>query len=119
MTKRSDEGVNPGLGWVDAETVRFDSDRMPENYKIPHMGWNYVTPQKKVALFDFLPEASRFYFVHSYAATAPVGQYQAWSEYGEPFLAAVEDGALTATQFHPEKSGKAGLKLIANWSNSL
>ena len=51
--------------------------------------------------------------------TAPVGQYQAWSEYGEPFLAAVEDGALTATQFHPEKSGNAGLKLIANWSKSL
>jgi glutamine amidotransferase len=57
MTKRSDEGVNTGLGWVDAETVRFDSARMPENYKIPHMGWNYVTPNKQVALFEFLPEA--------------------------------------------------------------
>ena len=49
--------VDPGLSWVDDETVKFESDSMPENYKIPHMGWNYVTPQKKLALFAFLPKA--------------------------------------------------------------
>jgi glutamine amidotransferase len=85
---------------------------------LPHMGWNTVSTTPGSIIFNGV-ENERFYFVHSYAATAPVGQYQAWSEYGEPFLAAVEDGPLTATQFHPEKSGTAGLKLIANWSKSL
>ncbi|MSX51412.1 MAG: imidazole glycerol phosphate synthase subunit HisH, partial [Actinobacteria bacterium] len=59
------------------------------------------------------------YFVHSYAATRSVGKLQAWSEYGQRFLAAVEDGPITATQFHPEKSGSAGLRLIKNWTDSL
>jgi glutamine amidotransferase len=85
---------------------------------LPHMGWNTVSTTPGSTIFAGVENES-FYFVHSYAATAPVGQYQAWSEYGEPFLAAVEDGALTATQFHPEKSGNAGLKLISNWSNNL
>lgn len=85
---------------------------------LPHMGWNTVSTTPGSKIFEGVENES-FYFVHSYAASAPVGQYQAWSEYGEPFLAAVEDGALTATQFHPEKSGKAGLKLISNWSKSL
>ena len=85
---------------------------------LPHMGWNTVSTTPGSTIFAGVENES-FYFVHSYAATAPVGQYQAWSEYGEPFLAAVEDGALTATQFHPEKSGNAGLKLISNWSKSL
>ena len=85
---------------------------------LPHMGWNNVSTTPGSTIFAGVENES-FYFVHSYAATAPVGQYQAWSEYGEPFLAAVEDGALTATQFHPEKSGTAGLKLISNWSKSL
>ena len=85
---------------------------------LPHMGWNTVSTTPGSTIFAGVENES-FYFVHSYAATAPVGQYQAWSEYGEPFLAAVEDGALTATQFHPEKSGNAGLKLISNWSKNL
>lgn len=85
---------------------------------LPHMGWNTVSTTPGSKIFEGVENES-FYFVHSYAASAPVGQYQAWSEYGEPFLAAVEDGALTATQFHPEKSGKAGLKLISNWSKCL
>jgi glutamine amidotransferase len=64
-------------------------------------------------------ENESFYFVHSYAAKKSVGSVQAWTTYGEKFLAAVEDGPLCATQFHPEKSGKAGLSLIANWSADL
>jgi glutamine amidotransferase len=85
---------------------------------LPHMGWNTVSTTPGSTIFAGVENES-FYFVHSDEATAPGGQYQAWSEYGEPFLAAVEDGALTATQFHPEKSGAAGLKLISNWSKSL
>ena len=107
-----EHGKHSGVGIWNATVEKLASPILP------HMGWNTVSTTPGSAIFDGV-ENERFYFVHSYAATAPVGQYQAWSEYGEPFLAAVEDGALTATQFHPEKSGTAGLKLIANWSKSL
>ncbi|HEX7404524.1 MAG TPA: imidazole glycerol phosphate synthase subunit HisH [Candidatus Nanopelagicaceae bacterium] len=85
---------------------------------LPHMGWNTVDADRKSTLFQGIEDQS-FYFVHSYAATQPVGRLQAWTEYGEKFLAAVEDGPVSATQFHPEKSGKAGLRLIKNWVESL
>lgn len=89
---------------------------------LPHMGWNTVTPPAGSRLFKGV-EAERFYFVHSYAAKdLPIdAQPQfappliAWAEHGERFVAAVENGPLTATQFHPEKSGEAGLALLRNW----
>ena len=85
---------------------------------LPHMGWNTVEITGATQLFKGV-ERESFYFVHSFAAKEPVGTSQAWSTHGEKFLAAVEDGALSATQFHPEKSGQAGLTLIANWSATL
>ena len=81
---------------------------------LPHMGWNTVSVIGNSNLFSGLTDQS-FYFVHSYAAKAPVGIAQAWTTHGEKFLGAVEDGAICATQFHPEKSGDAGLALIKNW----
>ena len=81
---------------------------------LPHMGWNTVSITGDSNLFRGLTDQS-FYFVHSYAAKAPVGISQAWTTHGEKFLSAVEDGAICATQFHPEKSGDAGLALIKNW----
>lgn len=81
---------------------------------LPHMGWNTVSINGDSNLFSGLTDQS-FYFVHSYAAKAPVGISQAWTTHGEKFLSAVEDGAICATQFHPEKSGDAGLELIKNW----
>lgn len=93
---------------------------------LPHMGWSTVEPDGDSSLFSDI-EGERFYFVHSYAAK----QWQldirppfipaslAWSEHGERFLAAVENGPLSATQFHPEKSGPAGLKLLSNWIETL
>jgi len=81
---------------------------------LPHMGWNTVSITGNSNLFKGLTDQS-FYFVHSYAAKAPVGLAQAWTTHGEKFLSAVEDGAICATQFHPEKSGDAGLALIKNW----
>ena len=81
---------------------------------LPHMGWNTVSINGDSNLFSGLTDQS-FYFVHSYAAKAPVGISQAWTTHGEKFLSAVEDGAICATQFHPEKSGDAGLALIKNW----
>ena len=81
---------------------------------LPHMGWNTVAVTGPSQLFRGIADQS-FYFVHSYAAKSSVGSAQAWTTNGEKFLSAVEDGAICATQFHPEKSGDAGLELIKNW----
>ncbi|HEX8092220.1 imidazole glycerol phosphate synthase subunit HisH [Jatrophihabitans sp.] len=89
---------------------------------IPHMGWNTVRPPAGSVLFDGVGEDTRFYFVHSYAVHPGAGQgrYAATlAEHGEDFVAAVEAGPLSATQFHPEKSGDAGAQLLANWLGSL
>ena len=85
---------------------------------LPHMGWNTVDAPIASTLFSGIANES-FYFVHSYAAKSPAGKMQTWTTYGERFLAAVEDGYVSATQFHPEKSGEVGLALIKNWSKSL
>jgi glutamine amidotransferase len=93
---------------------------------LPHMGWNTVTVPERSRLFAGV-EHERFYFVHSYAVRSwvlPPGERIApplvtWAEHGEPFVAAVENGPLVATQFHPEKSGDAGAALLANWVRSL
>ena len=93
---------------------------------LPHMGWNTVDAPADSVLFKGVAD-KRFYFVHSYAATEwsldvipPFPSPQVtWCTYGEPFIAAVENGPLSATQFHPEKSGEAGIRLLTNWVNSL
>ncbi len=93
---------------------------------VPHMGWSTVSPPEGSALFDGVAD-ERFYFVHSYAARsfAPLGggRFAApmvtWAEHGEPFVAAVENGPLAATQFHPEKSGDAGAHLLESWVHGL
>jgi imidazole glycerol-phosphate synthase subunit HisH len=89
---------------------------------IPHMGWNVVAGAPGTALFKGLDADARFYFVHSYAAQRWEGRSEAlltWSTHGVPFLAAVEDGPLAATQFHPEKSGDAGAAVLGNWVEGL
>lgn len=95
---------------------------------VPHMGWSPVDPGKGSRLFSGI-EQERFYFVHSYAALRwtlePTGAFAVvapvvtWARHGDPFVAAVENGPLTATQFHPEKSGDAGLHLLENWLHTL
>jgi glutamine amidotransferase len=84
----------------------------------PHMGWNNVSAPQGSSLFSGV-EDQTFYFVHSYAVKEKIGPLSTMANYGEDFLAAVEDGAISATQFHPEKSGDAGLALIKNWTSSL
>lgn len=85
---------------------------------LPHMGWNTVKAPKGSVLFNGIEEES-FYFVHSYAAKEAVGEFVSWTNYGERFVSALEDGVTSATQFHPEKSGLAGLTLIKNWTKTL
>jgi glutamine amidotransferase len=93
---------------------------------VPHMGWNTVQTPSDTVLFDGI-EDERFYFVHSYAAqnwelTEEVTHRPpkvTWAEHGSRFVAAVENGPLSATQFHPEKSGDAGIRLLENWIGTL
>lgn len=94
--------------------------------RLPHMGWNVVSAPEDSVLFRGI-EHERFYFVHSYAATEWTieGRGEAtrprvtWAEHGERFVAAVENGPLSTTQFHPEKSGDAGIQLLRNWIATL
>jgi glutamine amidotransferase len=105
-----------GCGQWPGAVVRLDAP------VIPHMGWNVVDAAAGSALFKGLDPTTRFYFVHSYAAQEWEGDPAAlltWATHSVAFLAAVEDGALAATQFHPEKSGDAGATLLANWVSDL
>lgn len=94
---------------------------------LPHMGWNTLEAPEGSVLFRGLDADTRFYFVHTYAAqkwemepsTVIAPPKLTWADYGGRFLAAVENGPLSATQFHPEKSGDAGAHLLENWVNSL
>ncbi|MAB20147.1 MAG: imidazole glycerol phosphate synthase subunit HisH [Microbacterium sp.] len=110
----------PGLGEWPGAVTELDAPALP------HMGWNTVASGAGSRLFRGI-ENERFYFVHSFAAQHWTMQTQrplaepvlTWSEHGVPFLAAVENGPLSATQFHPEKSGEAGIRLLANWIDGL
>ena len=111
-TEHSEDGTHAGIGIWQGTVSKLDAPILP------HMGWNTVEAVGTSTLFKGI-EAESFYYVHSYAAKQAVGTTQAWSTHGEKFLAAVEDGYISATQFHPEKSGAAGLALIKNWVGSL
>jgi imidazole glycerol-phosphate synthase subunit HisH len=105
-----------GCGQWPGAVIRLDAP------VIPHMGWNVVDAPQDTRLFKGLDTDTRFYFVHSYAAQQWEGNSDAqltWATHTVPFLAAVEDGALAATQFHPEKSGDAGASLLGNWIEGL
>ena len=109
-----------GLGQLPGEVEPLDAPQLP------HIGWNTVTAAPGSILFEGV-ENERFYFVHSYgvrnwqleAMGAFIPPKVTWAEYGSPFVAACEVGPLSATQFHPEKSGKASIRLLTNWVNSL
>jgi len=111
-------GQEPGLGEWPGVVGRLVAP------VVPHMGWSSVKAAERSRLFSGV-ENERFYFVHSYAALGwelePYGSMAVmapavtWSEHGRPFVAAVENGPLVATQFHPEKSGDAGAQLLENW----
>ena len=102
----------PGLGVLPGRVEKLHAP------VLPHMGWNTVDVCAGSKLFRGVDDGTRFYFVHSYAAHRTSGLVS-WSEHGEPFAAAVEDGLVSATQFHPEKSGDAGAALLENWLGTL
>ncbi len=116
MTKISEEGELPGLGWIDAETIRFRFDPKQNGLKIPHMGWNTVNISRQGTLFEGMYSDARFYFVHSFHVVAHSSEdVLATTEYGYEFASAVQQGHIMAAQFHPEKSHKFGMKLYRNF----
>ena len=106
-------GPHAGLGVLPGEAVRFD---LPAGLKVPHMGWNAVTWRgDRRPLVD----GEYFYFVHAYHARPTDAEVvAATTDYGGPFCAAVRRGRMLATQFHPEKSQAAGLRLLSEWLES-
>ena len=116
FTERSEEGDAPVdcLGLVPGETRRFGAVSGDFPLPLPHIGWN-ETVLSGDPLFEGLPEREHFYYLHSYRAAVPAGCVIAEAEYGEPFPAAVRSGRRVAVQFHPEKSGSAGLRVLANF----
>ena len=104
-----------GLGLLPGRVESLQAERLP------HMGWNQVDAAAGSALLAGIGPGTRFYFVHSYGVAVPDGSNDliTTAEHGGRFVAAIERGALRATQFHPEKSGDAGAALLSNWLQTL
>jgi imidazole glycerol-phosphate synthase subunit HisH len=120
LFEASEEGNTPGLALLPGRVVRFPADRMTDaqgaRLKVPHMGWNEVRQTEPHALWDGIPQGSRFYFVHSYYPEPGArGLTAGESDYGVRFTCAAARDNVFAVQFHPEKSQAAGLKLLANF----
>lgn len=115
FTQRSEEGDAAGLGWIDAETVRF---RLPEEApeRIPHVGWNTLIPVRAHRLLDGIPSGQRFYFVHSYHVLChDDADVLTRTHHGLDFVSSVQRENIFGVQFHPEKSHPEGMRLIANF----
>lgn len=114
IAKQSEEfGEHQGLGWLDAKIVKFAQSDL----KIPHVGWNEISFDKKSALFENIPDKKDFYFVHSYYFKADREFCIATCNYGIDFICAVQKENIFATQFHPEKSQTHGLEILKNFAN--
>jgi glutamine amidotransferase len=114
LTRGSEEGTLPGLGWIAADTIRFPNQN---GLKVPHMGWNLVYPTTPSPLTMNLPYESRFYFVHSYRVHVDNEKDSILKcHYGIDFDAAVQHENIFGVQFHPEKSHKFGMRLLENFA---
>ncbi|MGZ5649005.1 MAG: imidazole glycerol phosphate synthase subunit HisH [Usitatibacter sp.] len=119
LFERSAEGDTPGLGLLKGRVVGFPvtPERRAAGLKVPHMGWNEVWQVKPHALWDGIADGSRFYFVHSYYCQPAEDSLAAGqTRYPDAFTSAIARDNLFATQFHPEKSSGAGLKLLSNFA---
>jgi imidazole glycerol-phosphate synthase subunit HisH len=116
MARHSEEGDVDGLGWFNADVVRFKAtDRL--KYKIPHMGWNTVRVCKDSTLFKGVLEHSEFYFVHSYHYHGQdPSEILSYTTYEYEFCSAVEKGNIFGVQYHPEKSHEVGEKILRNFA---
>jgi len=116
MARSSEEGVLPGLDWIDATVVKFDTRLLAGKTHLPHMGWNDATPLNKETIFAGL-DSPKFYFLHSYfMKTDREENTLATSSYGVSFTSAARSGNVFGTQFHPEKSHQWGIRLLKNFA---
>jgi glutamine amidotransferase len=121
LFEHSEEGETPGLGLLAGKVRRFPADAMVDaqgnRLKVPHMGWNDVHQTRPHAMWDGIPDGSRFYFVHSYfAEPSDEAVTAAYALYPFAFACAAASSNIFAVQFHPEKSQAAGLRLLANFT---
>jgi imidazole glycerol-phosphate synthase subunit HisH len=115
----SEEGDTPGLSVIRGRVVAFprSRERIASGFKVPHMGWNEVWQRRPHALWEGIADGSRFYFVHSfYCEPADPGYTAGETRYPDAFTSAIARDNIFATQFHPEKSSVAGLKLLSNFA---
>jgi glutamine amidotransferase len=116
MTRGSEEGKEKGLAWVNADTIKFRLDGS-SRLKVPHMGWTDLQPKTASELWVEMPEEPRFYFAHSYHFNFDSIEYvTGTADYGYDFVCAFRKENIYGVQFHPEKSHRYGMKLIANFA---
>lgn len=113
LCKGSEEGDEEGLGWINAEVKKFKFK--DKKFKVPHMGWNYVLPQKESKLLEEIYENPKFYFVHSFYVDVKDNSSIMKTNYDFSFDSAVENENILGVQFHPEKSHKFGMRLLKNF----
>lgn len=114
----SEEGLLPGLGWIDAEVKKIDSSLLQQTTRLPHMGWNDIKIVVNNPLFHNLHNSPMYYFLHSYYFDCKTkSNLIATTTYGSTFACAVNSKNVFGVQFHPEKSHLYGIKLLENFSN--
>ena len=118
LAKTSEEGVMPGLGWINATVKKIDTNLLTQTTRLPHMGWNDVSVKIKNPLLKNLDLNSRFYFLHSYYFESNLESDSiAFSNYGKEFTCVVNHKNIYGVQFHPEKSHHYGIQLLNNFAN--
>jgi glutamine amidotransferase len=118
LANSSEEGILPGLGYIDGVNKKFDTKNLNHKTRLPHMGWNNVKPLKSNGLFESIEIEPVFYFLHSYYMHCNhPSDAIATADYGGEFVCAVNSGNIYGVQFHPEKSHANGIQLLKNFAN--
>ncbi len=118
LTRRSDEGSEPGLGWIEGETVGFDREKLTDHLRVPHMGWSDTYCEIGHPLFSGFQETPRFYYVHSFHLSCDRKEDElCYSKHGYRFVSGVHRDNILGVQFHPEKSHRFGKVILRNFAN--